>query len=123
MGVEGSAAPTALQRGASQPGIVRLRAVPWPRPPPDAHAGQPEAGGGATGSRPGQEQGQGARARGRERQGDGEEEGHREHKRARRGERVRAHWEDEGLQEEAEEAEDAELWGACAFADEWEGTL
>ena len=60
---------------------------------------------------------------GRARRREEEEEGHREHKRARRGGRVREHWEDEGLQEEAEDAEDAELWGACVFADEWEGTL
>ena len=46
-----------------------------------------------------------------------------EHKRARRGERARAAWEDD--YRPAEESADEELWGMCVFADapEWEGTL
>ena len=47
----------------------------------------------------------------------------KEHKRARRGERVRAAWEDD--YKPAGESEEEELWGMCMFADaaEWKETL
>ena len=49
--------------------------------------------------------------------------GREEHKRARRGERERAAWEDDYVP--AAGSEDEELWGMCVFADapEWEETL